>query len=215
MVGEIHRPSGRSHTCDSDTARDGARASSRTAQRSFRPYSGGAGHCGEDATGHQGWPASAVWRSYDLVIPRGIAQNPWATSNRELRCYAEYHVAEEGAAGGRHPDVASGRVNWYVGRDLGRRDHGERSGRPVKADFGRSGRIRPQDFDGRSRPGGGGQRFHKRAEPHRHTEDRALAIRPARRGCPVEVAVGGLNQPAVWVGAISPCEMAQDRQLAA
>jgi hypothetical protein len=24
-----------------------------------------------------------------------------------------------------------------------------------------------------------------------------------------------LNQPAVWVGAISPCEMAQDRQLAA
>ena len=46
-------------------------------------------------------------------------------------------------------------------------------------------------------------------------EERAIPVRPAQVRCPVEVAVGGLDQPGVRRGAVRVVEAVQRRQRAA
>src|SRR5271169_614184 len=118
-------------------------------------------------------------------------------NSKSSRHHTEFTVALERAAGGNHFDRASGCACRNRGGDFRLRDNGERCCRTVKCDAGRPREVRSQNLDGRSHLARRRLRFHKRAQTLRQAEHGAKAVGPAGFGYPVEVPIGGLDQPRV------------------
>jgi hypothetical protein len=123
-------------------------------------------------------------------------------ARRCLLRHPEGHIAQKRAVGCDHLDRAGGRTGGHRGGDeRGRFYGGGWGGNAVKADIGRASQICPKNLNGRSNRAGGGQCFHKRHQAYRQAEYRTRTVVGSPRSrCPVEVAVGGLDQ-----GRPGPC----------
>src|ERR1017187_6719034 len=129
-----------------------------------------------------------------LSVP-GFSRRPGGRREAWPLWHPEGYVTRKRGAGCYHLDFSGGRAGCNGGRNLRARDHFEDSCGAVKADVSRAGQIGPQNLDVRSHFAGGRLCFHKRSQAYRQAKDRAIICQPALRRCPVEVPIGGLNQP--------------------
>lgn len=83
---------------------------------------------------------------------------------------------------------------------------------PLKVTLVAAFQVSSQDNDGRTHFARRGHGFHERTQADRYAEGRASRISAAIGGGPIEVPIGGLEEAAYRIGAISDIETVQGCQ---
>jgi hypothetical protein len=99
-------------------------------------------------------------------------------------------------------DCPGGRAGGYRGRDQGRRDHEKPGRRIVEGDTDRASEIGAENLDARTDFASAGQALDKWGETHGEAKDGAVTVGTTVIGCPVEDAIGGLEQPCPRIRAV-------------
>src|SRR5450755_2635470 len=142
----------------------------------------------------------------DSILPCARSVTP------RLQVHLEHEVAHKRTARRRDLYRSAGGADGHLDLDFSSRVHCETGFRAVKSYARDTCQIRSNNKDAGTNFAGAGQQFHERSEAHGELENRAILVSAADPGCAIQVAVGSLQQPAGWVGAVGRIKAVKSRQ---